>query len=82
MNQNDKFKSFKNKITNLEKRRISRKQEEWKTRRANFQEDIKEVDTIVKELFSKGDVTDESTKMTTVVKTKQTQEENDAFFEE
>lgn len=82
MNQGDKFKSFKNKITNLEKRRISRIQDEWKTKRTNFQEDIKEVDLIMKELFSKEKSTKESTEITAIVQTKKTQEDNDAFFEE
>ena len=78
MSQN-KFESIKNKVVNFEKKRFSRFQDEFKTKKTNLQEDLKEVDSIVKEVFAKKSSDD--SELTSVANIDQIQDENDSFFE-
>ena len=50
----NKFDNFKNKIISLEKKRFSRLQDELKTKKSNLEEDLKEIDAIMKETFTKN----------------------------
>jgi hypothetical protein len=75
----NKFDNFKNKIISLEKKRFSRLQDELKTKKSNLEEDLKEIDAIMKETFTKN-MSDE-TEVTAIVSIDEVQNDNDAFFD-
>ena len=75
----NKFDNFKNKIISLEKKRFSRLQDELKTKKSNLQEDLKEIDAIMKETFTKN-MSDEA-EVTAIVSIDEVQNDNDAFFD-
>lgn len=78
MKQN-KFDNLKNKIVSLEKKRFSRLQDEFKTKKSNLEEDLKEIDSIMKETFSKNK--SDEPEMNTDGNLDEVQNDNDAFFE-
>ena len=75
----NKFDNFKNKIISLEKKRFSRLQDELKTKKSNLEEDLKEIDAIMKETFTKN-MSDEA-EVTAIVSIDEVQNDNDAFFD-
>jgi|UniRef100_A0A6C0CUJ1 hypothetical protein len=75
----NKFDNLKNKIMSLEKKRFSRLQDELKTKKSNLEEDLKEIDAIMKETFTKN-MSDEP-EMTAIVSIDEVQNDNDAFFD-
>ena len=75
----NKFDHFKNKFIALEKKRFSRFQDELKTKKSNLEEDLKEIDSIMKETFSKNKNTE--TEITAIVNIDEIQDENDSFFD-
>ena len=77
----NKFDNFKNKIISLEKKRFSRLQDEFKTKKNNLEEDLKEIDAIMKETFTKKMSSDSDSEVTAIVSIDEVQNDNDAFFD-
>ena len=75
----NKFGNFKNKIICLENKRFSLLQDELKTKKSNLEEDLKEIDAIMKETFTKN-MSDEA-EVTAIVSIDEVQNDNDAFFD-